>query len=245
MQIIFNADDFGLTQGINHGIVEAFRSGVVRSTTLMVGMSAERHALELVKENSGLHVGIHLRLTTGRPLTKAMTLIDEHGEFLSLADWEDKQSIDAREVYEEVVMQIEHFLQLGIPLSHIDSHHHIHMHPLIAPIVYKVAQRYRVPLRGVGVPDHLYNGIHYRFSDKFYDHAIGVEQAKQLIQEHIKDVDILEVMCHPAYIDADLIKISSYQQQREIELSTLTSPEFIRFLRLHDVRVTDYSVLTY
>ncbi|MDF4952104.1 ChbG/HpnK family deacetylase, partial [Vibrio parahaemolyticus] len=54
MKVIFNADDFGLTRGVNNGIVKAHQQGVVHSTTMMVGMDAEQHALELARHNSGL-----------------------------------------------------------------------------------------------------------------------------------------------------------------------------------------------
>ena len=49
MQVIFNADDFGLTHGVNQGIKDAHLKGVVNSTTLMVGMSADKEAVELAK----------------------------------------------------------------------------------------------------------------------------------------------------------------------------------------------------
>jgi len=50
MKVIFNADDFGLTTGVNNGIVQAFRHGVVRSTTLMVDMPGESHAVALAAQ---------------------------------------------------------------------------------------------------------------------------------------------------------------------------------------------------
>lgn len=54
MKVIFNADDFGLTQGVNNGIVKSHQDGVVKSTTMMVGMDAEQHAIELAHQNPDL-----------------------------------------------------------------------------------------------------------------------------------------------------------------------------------------------
>lgn len=54
MKVIFNADDFGLTQGVNNGIVKSHQDGVVKSTTMMVGMDAEQNAIELANQNPDL-----------------------------------------------------------------------------------------------------------------------------------------------------------------------------------------------
>ncbi|WP_029809312.1 ChbG/HpnK family deacetylase, partial [Vibrio parahaemolyticus] len=70
MKVIFNADDFGLTQGVNTGIVKSHQDGVVKSTTMMVGMDAEQHAIELANQNPDLKIGVHLRFTAGAPLTE-------------------------------------------------------------------------------------------------------------------------------------------------------------------------------
>ena len=136
-------------------------------------------------------------------------------------------------------------MALGLPLSHIDGHHHAHMHSQIAPIVYEVAQKYQVPLRGVGLVGQEGVGCRYHFTDQFYDKNISVESAKQLMLSHENRCDVLEVMCHPAVVDAQLRSMSSYLDQREQELATLSSPELIAFLRERDIQVTDYSVLAY
>lgn len=61
--------------------------------------------------------------------------------------------------------------------------------------------------------------------------------------EHAAQCDVLEVMCHPAKVDSQLKAMSSYLIQREQELETLTSSEFVAFLAERDIQVTDYSVL--
>ncbi|ANU35394.1 chitin disaccharide deacetylase [Vibrio scophthalmi] len=244
MKVIFNADDFGLTAGVNNGIVQAFRHGVVRSTTLMVDMPGESHAVALAAQVPELKVGLHLRFTAGKPLTGHQSLVGEHGLFPAIPGFWSKQDFDPVEVYEEVVAQVEHFLSLGLTLSHIDGHHHAHTHPQIAPAVYEVAKKYRVPLRGVGLAGQEEFGCRYHFTEQFYDQHTSVASAKQLMLEHENNCDVLEVMCHPAIVDTQLRSMSSYLAQREHELATLSSPEFIAFLQERDIQVTDYSVLT-
>ncbi|HAS64301.1 MAG TPA: chitin disaccharide deacetylase [Vibrio sp.] len=245
MRVIFNADDFGLTEGVNNGIVAAFRHGVVRSTTFMVDMPGEAHAVTLAASMPDLKIGLHLRFTAGKPLTGHKSLVDEHGLFPAISGFWQKRDFDPVEIYEEVVAQVEHYLALGLELSHIDGHHHAHTHPQIAPIVYEVAKQYGVPLRGVGLAGQEEYGCRYHFTEQFYDAKITVSHAKQLMLEHEEQCDVLEVMCHPALVDAQLRSMSSYLAQREQELETLTSVEFISFLRERDIQVTDYSVLTY
>ncbi|WP_194439388.1 chitin disaccharide deacetylase [Vibrio fluminensis] len=245
MKVIFNADDFGLTEGVNNGIAAAFRQGVVRSTTFMVDMPGEAHAVKLAASMPDLKVGLHLRFTAGKPLTNHKSLVDERGLFPAIPGFWQKQDFDSEEVYQEVVAQVEHYLALGLELSHIDGHHHAHTHPQIAPVVTRVAQQYGVPVRGVGLVDRQGVSSRYLFSEQFYDNKISVADAKQLMLDYEQECEVLEVMCHPAIVDAQLRSMSSYLAQREQELETLTSEEFISFLRERDIQVTDYSVLAY
>ncbi|OLQ95931.1 hypothetical protein BIY21_20320 [Vibrio ponticus] len=245
MKVIFNADDFGLTEGVNNGIAAAFRQGVVRSTTFMVDMPGEAHAVKLAASMPDLKVGLHLRFTAGKPLTNHKSLVDERGLFPAIPGFWQKQDFDLEEVYQEVVAQVEHYLALGLELSHIDGHHHAHTHPQIAPVVNQVAQKYGVPVRGVGFVDRQEVGGRYLFSERFYDNKISLADAKQLMLDYEHECEVLEVMCHPAIVDTQLRSMSSYLAQREQELETLTSAAFVAFLRERDIQVTDYSALAY
>ncbi len=243
MKVIFNADDFGLTEGVNTGIVEAFHRGVVRSTTMMVAMPAEKHAVQLAVNLPELKVGLHLRFTTGKPLTHHKSLTDSTGNFPTIPHFWKKRDFDPVEVHEEVVTQVERFLSLGLPLSHIDSHHHAHTHPQLIQIVCEVAKEYQVPLRGVGLQRHKEVSNEYMFTDQFYDDKISLEHAKKLMLSYEDRCEVLEVMCHPAHVDNRLSLMSSYLEQREKELRTLSSPDFRMFLQQRGIQVTDYSVL--
>ena len=68
-RLIINADDFGMTEGISEGIIKAHLEGVVTSTTLMANMPAAAYAIKLAQKTPDLGVGIHLNLTTGRPIS--------------------------------------------------------------------------------------------------------------------------------------------------------------------------------
>lgn len=243
MKVIFNADDFGLTPGVNRGIVHAHQQGVVKSTTLMIGMPAEQHAVELAASLPGLKIGLHLRFTAGAPLTKHPNLTGNDGNFLRGDKFWVKRDFSRAAIHQEATAQVEHFLRLGIPLSHIDSHHHAHTHPQLKPVIEQIAAYYRVPLRGHPLPGDETTDIRYHFCDKFYAAGVDLDQLIERLIGYKSRFDLVEVMCHPAYVDPALSRISSYSLEREKELAVLTDPLLSDTLKKHRISVTDYSEL--
>src|SRR5688500_10676933 len=83
INLIINADDFGLCSSVNQAIIDCYKAGNLTSTTFMVNMPGTSEAAELAKVNPGLGIGLHFCLTEGKPLTVASTLIDKNGNFLT------------------------------------------------------------------------------------------------------------------------------------------------------------------
>src|SRR5215813_14504652 len=84
-QLIVNADDFGMTEGVNRGIIDGHTRGVISSATLMANMPAFDAAVRLAKDHPALGVGLHFNITQGRPVADASrvsSLINDRGEFL-------------------------------------------------------------------------------------------------------------------------------------------------------------------
>jgi len=242
MHVIFNADDFGLSRGVNTGIIESSTNGVVRSTTLMVGMEAQSHGLSLLSNAPNLKLGLHLRLTAGQAFSKKGTLTDGAGHFLSQDNFWPRTHFDESELYEELSLQVDAFKQLGISLSHIDSHHHVHTHPKVFPVVFELAQKHNVPLRGGETLAANPRVLRYQFSDVFYGDSIDVATIVNEIKRCRLHTDVVEFMCHPAHVDHSLKAQSSYHQQRATELQTLISEELQQALHKERVSVTDYSI---
>ncbi len=243
MKLIINADDFGLTRGVNLGIIEAFQQGIVRSTTLMVGMPAERHAVELACQHPGLKVGIHLRLTAGTPMADNVpTLLGETDQLQNQSRFWDNQSMNPEEIERELRAQIEHFLRHGIALSHMDGHHHCHRHPLVAPIARKLAEEYRVPLRPENEMTQ-YRGISLGFSDQFYGDNLNQENLLEIVRHYLDKVQVLELMAHPALIDEPLLVATGYAIPRARELAILTDPSLPEALISMGVIISDYRCL--
>ncbi len=222
MKLIVNADDFGLSRGVNLGIIEAFQQGIVRSTTLMANMPAVDHAIALSKRFPELAVGIHLCLTCGKPLSDNVpTLLDDSGCFQPQSTFWDNQSMNPAEIEKELKAQINHLLSQGVVISHLDGHHHCHRHALVAPVAQKLANEYGIPLRPVNGTVE-YKGKSLAFSDDFYGDAVSETTLLAVVKRFHNKVDILEIMTHPALVDEPLLQGSGYAIERARELAVLT-----------------------
>jgi len=135
-RLIVNADDFGLTSGVNRAIIEGNQSGIVTSATLMANAKASDAAIDLAKAQPSLKTGCHVVLIDGMPLTGNLpTLTETPQRFRSslkrFAMAAVRKQISAEEVQREVEAQIRKIQSRGIALTHVDSHKHTHMFPHI------------------------------------------------------------------------------------------------------------------
>ncbi len=127
--LIVNADDFGLASGVNDGIVEAHRAGIVTSGSLMVERPSAAEAAALARRHPALSVGLHF---------------DDHR---AAAGELDDPSWTAR----EFARQLERFRALvGAEPTHVDSHHHVHLDARRIATFKRLVAPLGVPLRGAG-----------------------------------------------------------------------------------------------
>ena len=141
-RLIVNADDWGLTPGVNRGIVQGFQHGIVTSASLLVTGSAFEDAVALARNFPALDVGLHLALVEEQavlPPEALPTLVDKTGRLPGTKAEFFKRALLGRiswdEVEREIVAQIARFQQTGLRLSHLDSHQHLHMFPPVFQIV--------------------------------------------------------------------------------------------------------------
>ena len=148
--LIVNADDFGISEGVNRGIVEAHLKGILTSTTVMANMPAFEQAAQLRRDHPSLAAGVHLNLTAGNPLLpphQLPSLVDREGHFLGgrrLLLGLTLGRVDLRQAEAELSAQLERAISAGFSPDHLDSHHHLHCHPMLQPIVVRLAQRYGI-----------------------------------------------------------------------------------------------------
>ena len=151
-RLIVHADDFGVSQRVNDGIIEAHRRGILTSTSVIASGEAFDHAIRLAHANPTLDVGVHLTLVEESPVLTSdeiPTLLNEHGRFHADAGafmkryLSDPISLD--DVRRELDAQIERVVSQGVRISHFDGHQHLHMARGVRRIVGELAEKYDVP----------------------------------------------------------------------------------------------------
>lgn len=150
-QIIINADDFGLCESVNRGILKAHREGVLTSATLMANMPAALQAVQIAKDTPSLGVGVHLTLTEGKALSppdQIPSLVNPDGIFRYSGEKLAIRCLVSSElrqaVQKELNTQIQWAFDKGIKPTHLDSHKHIHCFPPLYAIVCRLAGEYRI-----------------------------------------------------------------------------------------------------
>jgi predicted glycoside hydrolase/deacetylase ChbG (UPF0249 family) len=233
MKLIINSDDFGLTPGVNLGIIDALKRGVLTSTTAMMNMPGIEMAAQLSKDNPELGVGLHLVLTAGRPMHAGhTTIVDEHGNFLKNASLIKNQVVDIEEVYREYVAQMEAFIRLfGRKPTHIDGHHHTHAYPQTQEASLRLAKTYGI--------SYVRSLTDIPFISEFYAERVTIKDFKNLIEPHLSE-DTVELMVHVGFIDVELMQLSSYNYPRVKELETLISAEAKAYIKDKGITLTHF-----
>ncbi len=164
-QLVVSGDDFGFSPEVNAGILTAHREGILTNTSLMVNGPARKEAVIIAKETPVLGVGLHLTLVHGQSTLSSRELLgvtDATGHFHSnpvkagLRYFFDKSLHSS--LLHECRAQIETFLATGLPLSHIDGHLNLHLHPTILNILLQLAREY--PIRAIRLTrENLWTGL--------------------------------------------------------------------------------------
>jgi len=160
-ELILNADDFGMTCGVNEGIIRAHREGVLTSTTLMADGAAFENAIERAMANPGLGVGCHLVLVGGLAISsheEIPSLVDAAGRlpktlpgFLAQVS---SGKVQVEEIEHEMRAQIGKIRAAGIEPTHLDTHKHTHAHPTVMEALGRAAKatgitRVRKPIENI------------------------------------------------------------------------------------------------
>jgi chitin disaccharide deacetylase len=147
-RLIVNADDFGLTAGINRGILELHQAGLITSATLMARAGATDQAIEIARVNATLGVGCHIVLVDGDPTISSESVPSliapsTNNFFPTLAPFLGRLltgKIVSEEIEIETAAQIRHLQSRGVQITHVDSHKHIHMFPRVIRPVLRAAR---------------------------------------------------------------------------------------------------------
>lgn len=161
------ADDLGLDESVNEGIFFALKKGLVSGASLMANGNAFNHAVNLIKSDPWVNIGIHLGLVEEKSLAlphEIPSLVDRTGSFpASYRHFFIKYvlgRINKSEIEREYEAQIKKCLDNGIKLNFMNSHQHLHLLPAISGIMVKLAKKYRIPyIRTVNGPFQSQGGV--------------------------------------------------------------------------------------
>jgi len=185
--LIVTGDDFGITSGVNRGIVQAHREGILTSTSLMVDRPACEEAATLGRRCRTLSVGLHLELDPN----------------------------DAERIPAELERQLARFLELmgGAP-THVDTHHDVHHDPRILPHLLAWARRTGVPVRGYSRARH-FSKFYGQWGGETHLEQIGVEGLLRLLDAEVRE-EVTELNCHPGYVEPGLPSSYAAEREEEL-----------------------------
>lgn len=145
--VIITGDDFGLAVPVNEAIEDAHRRGVLTTTSLMIGEHAASDAIERARRNPQLRVGLHVALCEARPLLAPQEisgLVDANGELLdpvrAFANF-FRPCVHAQ-IEREMRAQFDAYRATGLTLDHVNAHNNMQLHPVVLPILLRVAREY-------------------------------------------------------------------------------------------------------
>lgn len=255
-RLVVNADDFGFTQDVNRGIVEAHCGGILTATTLMATGAAFDDAVRLAKEHPSLDVGCHL------------VLVDQPGYPDTLAQLLRAVALGRIPIYESLAGQVRRILDAGLTPTHLDTHKHTHLLPPVLEAVARIAAEYRIPWvrrpfdfplqpGGVGGTNRAMRIMSGRFQRALARHGCRATDwfAGFRLTGDYREGDLAaliralpegstEFMCHPGRCGDELRAARTrLKESREVELRALLSPDVRQAVQEAGVELVSYRQL--
>lgn len=254
MKLIVNADDYGLTVNVSKGILEGMRHGVITDTSAIVNTPYFAESAGMALENGIKEMGLHCLLTMGEPVLKAesvRSLVNDAGRFPTPEELKHRQ-VDMDEVEKELEAQIAVFLNSGLKLNHIDTHHgFMNKSREMTELFIKLAGKYDVPLRNESVHFGMdgrfgqYKAAGIKMADMLYlNHGTPhhtVQAVQEFLQEAIGKYECVEICCHAGYSDDILREFSVLNDAREEDLKVCLSKEIREYVRSQNIELISYS----
>jgi chitin disaccharide deacetylase len=254
--LIVNADDCGLSAGINQGILEGHQRGIVTSTTVMVNLPDAADGIRLLqREAPNIGIGLHFNITHGKPLAEHVSsLTRADGTFYGVQEFYSGgiDRFDPDEIRREHQAQFERFVALAGTLpDHMDSHHGTtYKHPAAFEIMLKLAAEHNIPLRSgqEALKNQSIATVYAahpapRWPDNTYGGFFGDTATVETLLRDLPSLPdgVSEMICHPGYAhDVN----EAYKEPRERELQALTDPQVREMLRRENIELVSFNHLS-
>jgi chitin disaccharide deacetylase len=185
--LIVTGDDFGMSHGINRGVLQAHRDGILTTASLLVNWPASEAAAALGSECPALSLGLHLELNADDPESVPFRLERQLAQFQELT---------------------------GVAPTHVDSHHDVHHDPRVLPHLLAWARLAGVPVRGHSRARHLPK-FYGQWGGETHLEQIGVEGLLRLLDAEVGE-GVTELSCHPGYVEPGLRSSYAAEREIEL-----------------------------
>lgn len=246
--------------GVSKGIADSMRH-TVTSTTIMGNASGLHEHLEFIRGLPDRGFGAHLVLSAGTPVLPrelVPSLVDSSGLFHR--DFRKASTLaKPNEVLLEWGAQIEKILQGGIELTHLDSHHHVHLVPKLARVAHQLAEEFNIPAirrftlgdlwregaiwnNATFIPTVTVSANYIAQSGLYFPSRLMSLNDRNIARLKNLSPGIYEMFCHPGYVEGELKAKSSLLYERESELRLLSSAAFTEYLEKYEIELVNYGV---
>lgn len=223
MKLIINADDFGISKSVTDGIIVGIKAGVLTSTTIMSNMEWADYAISESLKNKINCIGLHVNLTMGKPLTKCSSLCDNEGKFFYFDKQVLNDKIIEKEVFCEIIAQLEFVENRGLKIDHIDWHNDLEKNRELMDKIVQIAKEKNMPMRNANIPEQKEIKTPDICNQEFFgksNKGVSMETLIGIINEYKNTNKTIEIMSHSGYMD-DYTKSITFYRHREQELEIL------------------------
>lgn len=277
--LIINADDFGMSQEVNEGIKRGIEAGVITSVSVMMNMPYSDDAITFLQKHPEVSVGLHFNITEGSPTLKPKqitTLIREDNSYFHWSSLLIKlvlRQCSMEEVNRALINQYRRLKSTGLKITHIDSHHHIHLFPSIFNGVVNFAHQEKVAalrsrrfnlwslsnsIRKGVLPKQclilsvcLFNNFFSKNSldlsgvNSIYDLNWDTHLTEEKFLKIIRNLSagVTEIICHPAVMSKD--GNEKFLRPRKHGLDLLLSKSFLHELKKNQIQLISRHQLQY
>ena len=258
-RLIINADDFGLTEGINNGISDCYKKGAIKDISLIADSNAYEHAVGLAKKNNIKNIGAHIVLSEET---------DPRRKYYKFPWRYFLGTISDKDIYANVKNQISKIKNSGFDITHLNSHQHIHMVPRILKVFIRLAKEFSVKFIRFPYEAKIFNffdckntlrvfslrsmcvlskgiliksGI--KHNDYFYGHFYSGNLNREKLSRVLSNIEegITELTCHIGYLTDEIRLKYAWHRNCEKELMLFSDPRFLDEVNRRNIELISYA----
>ena len=264
MKLLFQSDDYGITEGVACGTLKGIRDGLIRNTGLFVNMPSSQLAAEEIKHYPHCCLGIDINLVAGRsvsPVDQVPHLVKPSGELFTSGEMRAKANIVPSESIlhkmeedpyplDETLIEVENQVKLFMKMIG-EKQRYINGHSLMTPNVYTalktIAQKYEVPFTMQALKDYDVHWVNISWNVKPFpvekQIQTDVEEGVLRVLPEVLDCEYAILFCHAGFVDEELFRCSTYTMIRAKDLFMACSPKIRDFIESNQIELITYDDL--